>query len=66
MIIKENTFKMCKGTKRNAILRKAKEPKGEKGHYQAKPRPNKVENKTKSRSNQIQLAQNFHRAILED
>ena len=42
------------------------EPKGEKAHYQAKPRPNKMDNKIKSRSNQLQLAQNFHKAILED
>jgi hypothetical protein len=35
----ENTFKMRKETKRDTILHKEKEPKGEKVHYQAKSGP---------------------------
>ena len=35
----ENTFKVCKETKCDIILRKAKEPKGGKAYYQAKLGP---------------------------
>ena len=35
----ENTFKVCKETKSDIILRKAKEPKRGKAYYQAKSVP---------------------------
>jgi hypothetical protein len=59
LIIKENTFKMRKEAKRNAILCKAKEPKGEKAHYQANQGPNQMENKPKLEANHLQMAPNF-------
>jgi hypothetical protein len=47
------TFKMRKETKHNTILRKAKEPKGEKAHYQANQSQNQVENKLKPEANHL-------------
>ena len=35
----ENAFKMRKETKHTTILRKTKDPKGEKAHYQTKSGP---------------------------
>jgi hypothetical protein len=46
-------IQMRKEAKRNAILRKAKEPKGEKAHYQANQSQNQVENKLKPEANHL-------------
>jgi hypothetical protein len=50
---------MRKETKCIAILRKAKEPKGKKAHYQAKQSPNQMENKPKPEANHLQMAPNL-------
>ena len=42
----ENTFKMCKETKSNTVLRKAKRAQKEKAHYQAKSGPSHVEKRS--------------------
>ena len=62
----ENTFKMCKQTKRKTILHKAKEPKGEKAYYWAKSRPKHMENKAKTKESHLQSESNTHRPTPED
>jgi len=57
----ENTFKIRKETKRDTMLCKAKEPKGEKAHYQAKSVSSiwRKRARPKPKPNDLQMAPNF-------
>jgi hypothetical protein len=55
----ENTFKMRKETKHDTILHKAKEPKGEKVHHQAKSGQAYGEKGPKPKPNDLQMVPNF-------